>query len=226
MTSQMQDVNTDKGVTELVVCLDRSGSMSSTKEAAEAGFNSFIAEQKMQPGECYVSLYQFDDIYEGVYVGKAVSTVPALVLAPRGMTALYDAMGRTLWNALHSIKDATRKVVIMFITDGGENSSKEYHAASVKPMVAQARERGWQILFIGSDEASIQAARNAGIPQSSSLFSANNVQGAARSYASASSNLRNYRGGQSQTMDWTDKDREQQEEARKGQNPSGLPPTP
>lgn len=211
MTSQMQS-----NITELVVCLDRSGSMASTKESAQRGFDGFILEQKAQPGECFVSLYQFDDIYESVYVGKAIGAVPNLSLVPRGWTALFDAMARTIQNALTNIKDVSRKVVIIFITDGGENSSREFKATNVSQLVSQARERGWQILFIGSDEAAIAAARNAGVPQSAILYSANNTVGTESAYGSASSNLRSFRSGASATMDWSAEDRKKQDEARKG----------
>jgi len=59
---------TKAGLCEIVVILDRSGSMAAIQRDMEGGFNSFIAEQKRVPGECLVSLHQFDTEYETVYV--------------------------------------------------------------------------------------------------------------------------------------------------------------
>jgi len=47
--------------TEIVVVLDRSGSMRSIDKATVEGFNKFLDEQKNSEGEAFVTLVQFDD---------------------------------------------------------------------------------------------------------------------------------------------------------------------
>ena len=78
---------TDPNLTHLYFLLDRSGSMQSIKDDTEGGFDAFIAEQHSQPGECRVTLAQFDDRYEEVYRDVPAADVPPLSLSPRGSTA-------------------------------------------------------------------------------------------------------------------------------------------
>jgi hypothetical protein len=58
---------TNTNLTHLYFLLDRSGSMNSIVEDTVGGFDAFIAEQRETPGECRVTLAQFDDAYEEVY---------------------------------------------------------------------------------------------------------------------------------------------------------------
>ena len=75
---------TNPNLTHLYFLLDRSGSMQSIKDDTEGGFDAFIAEQRSQPGECRVTLAQFDDQYEEVYRGRARGRRAAAALQPRG----------------------------------------------------------------------------------------------------------------------------------------------
>ena len=61
------EVNMKKGLTELVMILDRSGSMSGLEADTIGGFNSMIAKQKKEEGEAYVSVVLFDDVSEVIY---------------------------------------------------------------------------------------------------------------------------------------------------------------
>src|SRR5882724_4169530 len=91
--------------TELVVILDRSGSMASLKTDVEGGFKTFIDEQKQVPGDCGVTLVQFDsESVETVYSGESLDLVPPLVLTPRGGTPLLDAMGTTIMGLIDRFK--------------------------------------------------------------------------------------------------------------------------
>ncbi len=66
--------------------------MNSIVEDTVGGFDAFIAEQRTTPGECRVTLAQFDDHYEEVYADRPIADVPSLVLQPRGTTALLDSV--------------------------------------------------------------------------------------------------------------------------------------
>ena len=68
-------------------------------EDTVGGFDAFIAEQRETPGECRVTLAQFDDAYEEVYADRPIADVPSLVLQPRGTTALLDSVARIVLDA-------------------------------------------------------------------------------------------------------------------------------
>jgi uncharacterized protein YegL len=138
----------------ILFVLDRSGSMSSIKEETIGGFNAFIAEQKSIPGKALLSLVQFDNQYLVVHDNVPLQDVPDLdgkTFVPRGMTALYDAIGITI-NHYKEEKVPKTKTILAILTDGGENSSKEYSHAMAQGMIeAVQNELGWDVLFIGAN---------------------------------------------------------------------------
>lgn len=159
-------------LTEIVVILDRSGSMSSIKDDVIGGFNSFIEEQRKVEGFANVSLYMFDDQYESVYEGTELYLVPKLTnetFVPRGTTALLDSIGKTINSVgarLANTPESERpsKVMVVIITDGHENSSKEFTAAQIKEMTEhQTNVYGWQFLYIGANQDSFSVAQSYGI---------------------------------------------------------------
>jgi len=101
------------------------------------GFNSFLAEQRRQPGECRLTLVQFDDQYEVLYAGVPLADVRRLTARtyqPRGSTALLDAVGRTIDAAgrrFSELPEPTRpdRVLMVIVTDGLENASTDFDAA-------------------------------------------------------------------------------------------------
>src|SRR3990167_7460886 len=126
--------------TDITFILDRSGSMIPIKQDVIGGFNSFITEQKALPGKLKVTLVQFDNVYEAVFVAKSVDQVPVLdsnSYQPRGSTALLDAIGRTINDTgarlrRMSEKDRPAKVLVIIYTDGQENASNEFTKDKIK----------------------------------------------------------------------------------------------
>jgi uncharacterized protein YegL len=162
-----------KGKTDIVMVLDRSGSMSGCQDATIKGFNEFIEAQKKEPGEATLTLAQFDDVYEIVHNGVALADVPALTsttFVPRATTALLDAIGKTI-NAtgqrLSAMpeEDRPEKVLFVIITDGFENASKEYQRDQVLGMITEQRDTyKWEFVFIGANADAIASATAMGIP--------------------------------------------------------------
>ncbi len=160
---------TDKNLTHIYLLLDRSGSMQSIKTDTEGGFAAFVEEQRRTPGECRVTLAQFDNHYDVVYVDRPIADVPALDLQPRGSTALLDAMGRSITDAgtkLAALPEDQRPhtVIVAIMTDGHENASQEWTHPAIKALVEQQTEQyGWQFLYMGADQDAIEVGRNIGI---------------------------------------------------------------
>lgn len=156
-------------LTDVTLVIDRSGSMLTCREDAEGGVNSFIDEQKKQPGECLFSLVQFDTEYEFVYRGCSIQSVERYTLKPRGCTALLDAVGRAVNETgarLEAMSENERPglVVFVIVTDGQENSSHEFTKQQVKDMVQlQQDSYKWQFLFLGANQDAFAEAGGIGI---------------------------------------------------------------
>lgn len=164
-------------LTRIVIVLDRSGSMTSVRESAIAGFNEFIQQQRQSGGEIDVLLVQFDDEYEVVF-DLPITEVPLLdqeTFIPRGSTALYDAQGRTismLTRQLASLPEEKLpdKIVIVTLTDGQENASRLYELKQIAQMVQKQRERqGWEFIFLGANQDAVATGASMNIPARSSL---------------------------------------------------------
>ncbi|MCF2527749.1 vWA domain-containing protein [Yinghuangia soli] len=185
---------TDPDLRHIAIVLDRSGSMQSVKEDTEGGLRAFLAEQQEVEARTLVSLYQFDDHYEAVYENKPLADVPDFRLKPRGMTALLDAVGRTiarLGEDLAALPDARRpgEVVVVILTDGLENASSDYSRERVREMITHQQDKyGWVFLFLGADQDAFAAAGGIGIAAGQALsYSSRKTRG---TFSAASSMLR------------------------------------
>lgn len=158
----------------IVMVLDRSGSMQAVKTDTEGGLAAFLEAQKEIVGDTRVSLYHFSTSYEPVYENLALAEVPEYKLEPRGNTALLDAIGRTITAVKAQIKamdveERPGEVVLVILTDGMENSSREYTLPEVKKLIEKRRAKGWQVVFLGADQDAITAAAGMGIGRETSL---------------------------------------------------------
>ena len=90
------DKKTKNNITELVLILDRSGSMAGLEGDTIGGFNALIEKQKKEPGECYVSTVLFDNTVEVLHDRAKLTDIKKLTEEEyfvRGCTALIDAIG-------------------------------------------------------------------------------------------------------------------------------------
>jgi len=158
-----------KDYTDMTVLLDRSGSMQVIRNDMEGGFNSFRDEQKKLPGILKISLYQFDDTFEEVYIGKDSHDVPDLELLPRGSTALIDSAYKAIIKTgerINAMKDNDKpeKVIFIIITDGMENASHEMNRTQLKKLIeTQTKKWSWEFVYIGANQDSFAEATSYGI---------------------------------------------------------------
>lgn len=156
-------------LTDITLVVDRSGSMAQVQEDAEGGVNTFIAQQAKEPGEALLTLVQFNTEYDFLHKGVPISQVPKYELVPRGMTALLDAVGRAInetGERLAKMPEADRPglVVFVIVTDGQENSSKEFSKANIKEMIQrQQATYNWQFTFLGANQDAFAEAGGIGI---------------------------------------------------------------
>ena len=158
-----------KGLTELVMILDRSGSMSGLESDTIGGFNSMIEKQKKEEGEACVSVVLFDDRCEVIYDRMPLDKIEPMTdrqYYVRGCTALLDAVG----GAIHHIgnvhkyareEDVPEKTIFVITTDGLENASRRYSYDKVRRMIERQKDKyNWEFIFLGANiDAAAEAAR-------------------------------------------------------------------
>jgi len=196
---------------EIILIADRSGSMSSIKLDAQGGINSFITEQQKE-GNANLTFIQFDDTVEAVYKQTDIKDVKEYELEPRGMTSLYDAIGMTLANA-DSVATTGKKIVVI-VTDGGENSSKEWRQETIFERIENLKAAGWDFLFLAANQDAMKTGTSLGIEAGETLTFASTGIGAQNAYGLAStytSNLRSRAFDKNAVMDMLAKDAEETE---------------
>ena len=161
-----------KGLTELVFILDKSGSMGGLESDTIGGYNSMLEKQKAVEGECQITTVLFNNHYELLHDRidiRAVSSITEKEYAASGSTALLDAIGRTIHkigNVQKNTADDYRaeKVIFVIITDGEENSSREFSSNKVKAQIEQQKTKyGWEFIFLGANIDAVETAGKFGI---------------------------------------------------------------
>lgn len=163
--------------TALALIVDRSGSMQSLASDVVGSIKQFIGDQKKNPGKASLTVVQFDHAYDVVYDFKNITEVDeekfADEYAPRGSTALLDAIGRTtlaMNQKLNSLSDADKpqRVVVAVITDGLENASTEFNIEQIKDMIKDKETLGWDFMFLGATLDAIDVAQKIGFSKNKS----------------------------------------------------------
>lgn len=163
----------DANYTALHIVLDRSGSMSSIRDDMVGALEHMLKEQAELPGMLTVDVVTFDDQLEHSHSWAAPEDVQ-IELAPRGGTALYDAVG-TVINGfdqrIQSLPEHARpaNVQVVIVTDGYDNRSTEYTADIIKSLVQRQRGLGWEFTFLGADQDAVLAAAGLGIDAGRSM---------------------------------------------------------
>ena len=160
-----------KNFVHVCFVIDESGSMGGTEQDVIGGFKKVVDEQKEnKEGSCSVSYYKFASNVEKVFIGKDVNEVEYLdgKYNPGGLTALFDGVGTAIdeigkWLDSMDEDEKPEKNVIVIMTDGGENNSKEYTVSQVKEMIKHQEEKyDWTFVYMGSDLSNANDANSLG----------------------------------------------------------------
>lgn len=215
---------TDPDYTHWALIVDRSGSMQRIVSDMNGAIEKVVKEQESVPGRLSIDVTTFDDTVE--FRGRDLTPQGVLELGPlvvpRGMTALYDAIGKTvvrLGEHLAKMDEVGRpgKVLVTIVTDGLENASKEWHRQAVLDLITTQREQwAWEFTFLGANFDAIAVAREIGIPADSSLTYTASAGGVAGASGALSSAMRSYRGPGGQSISYSQEDRD----AAMGEDPS------
>ena len=210
--------------THISMVLDRSGSMSSIREDTIGGFNVFLNEQKKVEGKATMTFAQFDNHFDFIYQMKDIQDCEELnseTYVPRGMTALLDAIGRTITDTgieleKLSEKERPEQVILVIITDGHENCSQEYTKDKINEMIKHQEDKyDWEVVYLGANQDAIKEGGAMGFSLDKSMTfdcSSDGIQGA---YLSVATNTTKYRNKVSKGMDFSTDDRIVQEDLLK-----------
>ena len=157
------------------ILLDRTGSMSSIWDEALKSVNAYAEDMRNDMAKSHpntgsmnndVTLAVFDaqnglqfDVLRRHADPRTWRPVTNAEANPRGMTPLYDAVGQMIAMAE---KDAPKRAVIVIMTDGAENASREMTAATTKAALDRAKKRGWEVVFLGAEFANFKDAEALG----------------------------------------------------------------
>lgn len=191
-----------KNYTKIICILDRSGSMSSIIDDAIGGINTFITGQKEVEGEASLTVHLFDDKYETFY--KDIDIKNAMLFdkktyVPRGMTSLYDAIGKTInyeidWLGQTPIEARPEKTLCIILTDGQENNSTEFNRDKIREMIDEMRkDYKWEFIFLAANQDAALSAQGMGISGGNSYTFDYSGQGVNTAYASMSRATTKYR---------------------------------
>lgn len=159
--------------TELVVVMDKSGSMARHQMTVLYGYNEFMKNQKDSLGECNITLVQFNSrvgfvkTSENIAQSKELTTMD---FRPSGQTALYDAVGKSIDTMSMHLKSrlvhdfVPTQVIFFIMTDGKENASCKFNLHEVARMIREKTEKfGWLFYFFGATKEAFVEGQKMGI---------------------------------------------------------------
>jgi len=192
--------------------VDRSGSMQTIQDDTIGGINAFLADQKEDPENVRFTYAQFDTEYDVVYDNIPIVEVPDITretFQPRGSTALLDAIGKTINRTSSYITtqpedEKPEKVVLVIVTDGHENASREFTRSAVLELIqAKQNNEDWQIIYLAANQNAIAEAQQYGIRGTHAMNYTSGPIGVQNAYVACSANVRNLKKGFSPSMDFS-----------------------
>lgn len=171
-----------KPYADITILLDRSSSMIPMREAVVDGLNSYISRMRETPGDSKWSLVLFDDedsargaeelfpttVFEAVGE-REIKHLKYDDFRPRGATALVDAVCKTMRQTDARISGQSHVTpIMMIITDGLENSSKEFDTSKMREMVARREARGWNFSYLAANQDAWSVAQKYDIARNTS----------------------------------------------------------
>jgi Mg-chelatase subunit ChlD len=157
---------------DVVVVLDRSGSMEPLRQFVVNGFNELLGELG---ADDRVTLVQFDtvDPFELVIDAQPAGIARRLTFddfEPRGGTPLYDAVTDTITYVVGRrgrdavLSRAGGAVTLAIISDGEENSSTRYTGRDLQRLLQYEIEAdGWDVRYVGLGNDAFQEADRMGL---------------------------------------------------------------
>lgn len=165
---------TNPEYTALLFIIDESGSMRGISHDMEGGIKSLLEEQSRIPGKLTVDVAYFDSGFR--YPQSMVAAAEAEIkIVPKGMTSLHDAIVRAsgqFGDSLAALPEEERPgtVMVVIVTDGQENSSREATKSDVKALITdQQNTYAWNFVFLGANQDAVLTGESFGLRSGASL---------------------------------------------------------
>ncbi len=160
------------------IILDQSGSMSdcinqTLKGLADQRKEILAIANEFPEQEIKVGLTVFDHVVELKYSNLSVtelSRMNSFQYQPNGQTALLDAIGMSVAATQRLMANEGDSAVIIILTDGYENASKEYSHKQIKELIKAKEATGkWSFTYLGATLDAVEIARSMNIKAENSF---------------------------------------------------------
>lgn len=159
--------------THVLMIVDMSGSMGDLADDVRGGYNAFLRDRESEADKFSFTVTLFDTEFISLCTAATWEATPRLDREnyhPRGMTALLDAVGKTIneFEAKNVLKEEDR-VLVVVQTDGRENHSTEFSREHIADMIAQREQKNWSFVFLGAGPDTWQQAGSMGFQRANTV---------------------------------------------------------
>lgn len=170
-------------MTNLII-IDASGSMSDKAGEVKGGVKELLKQikkdaikdkAKLKTSTIVVDFSGQGDFNTLVNINDSTGVEDNLAdnYTTRGMTALYDAIGK----GFAMVGEKEKNVFVSIVTDGQENDSKEFTHTKVKELIEDKKKLGWTVTFMGTTDMAIRDAQSMGISKGNTMSFADSSRG-------------------------------------------------
>lgn len=167
----------------IIMILDESGSMGAIRNDIIGSVNTFIEEQQnLKKDNTTFTFVKFNTVVTMKIEKLPLQDVKFITqsdFTPTGGTALYDAVG----NVINKYDD-DKNVCVIIVTDGEENSSREFTHTKVTQFLERKKTDGWKFIYLSADLSTAKQGAGLGIYTSASGTRNVTTQNAAVGYKS------------------------------------------
>jgi len=194
------------------ILLDQSGSMLTNWDETLGAVNGYVSDLAKDSATktARTTIITFDksgdmrfDIVRRNVAPAEYQKITSAEVEPRGMTPLYDAVGR-----LQTLvtDDNPERALIAIMTDGMENASVEITSDAAKSVVKNFESKGFDVVFLGADFDAMNQAMDIGISGTQTLNTIRGSYSAAMGSLSARTSF--YASTGQAGIGWSDEDRD------------------
>ena len=181
--------------TEIVVIIDKSGSMSSLTNDTIGGYNGFLEEQIKNEIQANVNVLFFNTKKTWFQTNTPIKEAKRLDrdnYKAEGGTALNDAVARAYYFLEHKNPE---KAIVVIITDGVENASEEIKPNVIKGMLSKLQQKEYRIVYLAANQDAFATGNSLGIDSQCVANISGSGVGIRSAYAAASNATLSYASG-------------------------------